>query len=142
MKQIIFIFILAIPFVKSHAQSLPLNTCGVVYTYDAAGNRTQRVYLCNNGGKIAVTPDNENQDQLMQVTALYPNPTTGQLRVTFTKALQNAQVTFIDLAAHVILQRSVSGSVLDFDISPFPAGMYWIKITEGNNRFMYKVIKQ
>jgi hypothetical protein len=139
MKHIIFIFILATSIAKSYAQ-LPLNTCGVVYTYDAAGNRTQRVYLCNNGTRAETVT--QNKDEAIQVTALYPNPTTGQFRVTFTKALQHAQVIFIDMGGHVMQQRSVSGNLLDFDISTFPAGVYWIKIADGDNRLVYKVIKQ
>lgn len=139
MKQILFIFILAIPFTKSHAQ-LPANTCGVVYTYDAAGNRTQRVYVCNNGARAETLT--QNKEEAIQVTALYPNPTTGQFRITFTKALQHAQIKFIDLGGHVMQQRSVSGNLLDFDISSFPAGVYWIKISDADNRLVYKVIKQ
>jgi hypothetical protein len=143
MKHLLFIFILVISFATGYTQSLPLNTCGVVYTHDAAGNRTQRIYLCNNGLRETTVQENENREnEAVQVTALYPNPTTGQFRVTFTKALQQAQVTFIDLGGHVVQQRTVNGNLVNFDISSFPAGMYWIKITDGDNRLMYKVIKQ
>lgn len=139
MKHIIFIFILVMSLTKSYTQ-LPANTCGVVYTHDAAGNRTQRVYVCNNGARTETV--SQNKDEAVQVTALYPNPTTGQFRISFTKALQHAQVIFIDLGGHVMQQRSVSGNLLDFDISSFPAGVYWIKIADGDNRLVYKVIKQ
>ena len=139
MKHILFIFILVMSLAKSHAQ-LPANTCGVVYTHDAAGNRTQRVYVCNNGARAETVT--QNKDEAIQVTALYPNPTTGQFRVTFTKALQHAQVIFIDMGGHVVQQRSASGNLFDFDISSFPAGVYWIKIADGDNRLVYKVIKQ
>lgn len=140
MKYIIFFFILAISVAKSYAQ-LPLNTCGVVYTHDAAGNRTQRIYVCNNGTRTETLTQNKDE-AVQQVTALYPNPTTGQFRVTFTKALQHAQVIFIDLGGHVLQQRTVSGNLLDFDISSFPAGVYWIKIADGSNPLVFKVIKQ
>lgn len=143
MKLILSIFILVIFYTVGYAQSLPSNTCGIVYSYDAAGNRTQRTYICNNGLRTeAITPEKENTGEIMQVTALYPNPTTGQFRVTFTKGLQQAQVTFIDLGGHVVQQRTVSGNLVNFDVSSFPAGMYWIKITDGDNRLMFKVIKQ
>jgi hypothetical protein len=72
------------------AQQLPLGTCGIVCTYDAAGNRLKRVYFCNNGidpyptkaqkapasaEAPADKPANETTEYQM-VDALYPNPTT------------------------------------------------------------------
>ena len=44
-KLFLFIFITAIAF-PALAQQLPLNTCGIVCTYDASGNRLKRVYFC------------------------------------------------------------------------------------------------
>ena len=76
------------------AQQLPLNTCGIVNIYDAAGNRTKRTFFCNNGApyptKIVAT--DAPLMEFQPVDALYPNPTTGRFSVTFSKALKNAMI--------------------------------------------------
>lgn len=48
-KWILSAIILVIGF-SGFAQQLLLNTCGIVHIYDASGNRTKRIYFCNNGG--------------------------------------------------------------------------------------------
>jgi hypothetical protein len=147
MKQIILVcFLLITAFTTVRSQSLPQNTCGVVYTYDAAGNRTQRVYVCNNARKAMVAADSTlnqfNVKEVVQVSALYPNPTSGTFLIAFTQPLKQALVTFTDMQGHSLQQRVVSGTQATFDISSFPAGIYWIKIANGNKPVIYKVIKQ
>ncbi|RFS18767.1 T9SS C-terminal target domain-containing protein [Chitinophaga silvatica] len=148
MKNLLFLLILAIfPLAKVCAQSLPPNTCGLVYTYDAAGNRTQRMYVCNNArvGRDTATAavmKELNADAIVQVNAIYPNPTTGIFQITFTKALKQARVSLIDLSGHILKQQVESGSILTYDISNYPAGVYYIKITEGSFSITHKLIKQ
>ncbi len=119
----------------------------MVYTYDDAGNRTQRQYLCNNSlnavtpGKLVV--DKEAETSLVrQVPTLYPNPTTGQFAVGFTKPLNQAQITLTDAGGRVLLQRKVSGNRVDFDVSRFAAGVYQLQINDGGNIIVQKVVKQ
>jgi hypothetical protein len=50
MKKKYFLFIAIVLFTSSViAQQIPIGSCGIVCIYDAAGNRTKRVYFCNNG---------------------------------------------------------------------------------------------
>lgn len=131
--------------IGGYAQSLPANTCGVVYTHDAAGNRTQRIYVCNNTARAGTVTNSDKEDNntvVAQVTALYPNPTTGAFRITFTRPLDHARVTFMDMNGSIMQQRTVSGGQIEFDVSSFPAGMYWIKINDQGKLLSYKVVKQ
>lgn len=128
----------------TNAQSLPANTCGVVYTYDAAGNRTQRTYLCNNGSRIAYAPvvAENTTTSVQQVTQLYPNPTTGRFTVSFSQPLKNATVILLDIAGNILLQSRKSGNQVLFDLSSYKAGAYIVRVMDGSNTVTFKVVKQ
>lgn len=125
-----------------HGQSFPSNTCGLVYTYDAAGNRTQRKYICNNGspeGRITIS--HAEMETVQQVTALYPNPTTGVFKLTFTKALKTGRVSILDVNGRSLKQFNASGNEIVFDVSGYPSGLYYVNVVDEENSMTFKVIK-
>ena len=128
------------------AQQLPANTCGIVNIYDAAGNRTKRVYFCNNGTDPYPTKKANQEtgvtEEFQYVDALYPNPTTGKFFIEFSKALNNADVYIIDVSGKLIRQSKENGHKLDFDLSNVAAGVYFVRITDGKNVITKKVVKQ
>lgn len=136
--------VLAMVGFHAKAQSLPANTCGIVYTYDAAGNRTQRKYVCNNSPATTAYTSTKSLDlkTVQQVDRLFPNPTTGHFTVTFSKPLDNGQVTLMDMGGRVLQQSVKSGSQVEFDISRQPAGIYLLRIQDGINAITQKVVKQ
>ncbi len=137
---------------SAFAQQLPLNTCGIVHIYDAAGNRTKRIYFCNNGSpyptravlndSIATASIMPPNAEFQMVDALYPNPTTGKFSVTFSKALNQASVFLTDINGKTLSHFTGNGNKADFDLSAFPSGIYFIKIEDGNNVMSKKVVKQ
>jgi hypothetical protein len=98
-KKLLFCGIIIASALPALAQQLPANACGIVNVYDNAGNRTKRVYFCNNGPAY---PARKATEAIQQVDALYPNPTTGKFVVTFSLALQKAQVTMLDVNGKTI----------------------------------------
>ena len=137
------------------AQQIPLGSCGIVYVHDAAGNRTRRVYFCNNGVDPYPTiapPANPGDEQftkqelgnmeLQLVDALYPNPTTGIFYVTFSKDLSSANISIIDITGKTVRQYKVNGKKLTCDLSALPGGTYFVRIEEKSNTITKKVIKQ
>lgn len=160
MKQKFFI-LTVIAFVvslESIGQQLPVGTCGIVNVYDAAGNRTKRVYFCNNGidpyplrnnqqptqsetETPAVTKEGESRE-FQYVDALYPNPTTGKFFVTFSKNLSNASISITDNTGKTLTRFNANGNRVDFDLSPYAAGIYYVRIEEGGKVITKKVIKQ
>lgn len=127
------------------AQQLPPNTCGIVNVYDAAGNRTKRVYFCNNGvdpypNKTIKEPGVTEEFQV--IDALYPNPTTGRFSVTFSKALNNALVFITDANGKIISRFNANGYKVDFDLSQFSAGVYFVRLEDAGNIIVKKVVKQ
>lgn len=141
-----------IAFQTIKAQSIPPNTCGILYTYDNAGNRTKREYFCNNSGRMANEPPMavikdtaataaQPETSFQVVDALYPNPTTGIFYIRFGKALENAIIHIIDNNGKVIQQTKASGTQVTFDLSSMASGVYFVRINDGGNVILKKVIK-
>lgn len=154
MKKILILFAVLFFTVDAFAQRLLIGECGIVNVYDAAGNRTKRQYFCNNGidpypegrqstGKGMETIVEKNETPAFQyVDALYPNPTTGKFYVTFSKNLSNASISITDNNGKTLAQFKASGYKVDFDLSPYAAGMYYVRIEEEGKVITKKVIKQ
>jgi hypothetical protein len=127
------------------AQQLPSGTCGIVCTYDASGNRLKRVYFCNNGTDpypTRVETTAKTTEEVQQVDALYPNPTSGKFYVTFRIALNKATVYIMDVNGKAISRFTASGNTINFDLSSSPGGVYFIRIDDGGNTIIKKVVKQ
>jgi len=76
------------------------------------------------------------------VSLVYPNPTTGLLKVYFTAPLEKAGIVLLDAGGHVLQQRIQNGSQLEMDISSFPASVYTLRVQQGTKVLTYKVVKQ
>lgn len=145
-KKIFLTAIIAAIAIPTVAQQLPLNTCGIVNIYDAAGNRTRRVYFCNNGvdpypSRMA-NQETGITEEFQYVDALYPNPTSGRFSITFSKTLEKAEVLLTDVNGRVIQQFKASGNKVDFDLSSVSAGVYFVRIEDKGNTISKKVVKQ
>ncbi|QES88699.1 T9SS type A sorting domain-containing protein [Rhizosphaericola mali] len=128
---------------QCYTQSLPANTCGVVYSYDAAGNRTERKYICNNGSLGNTQMKNTiNFSNIQKVTRLYPNPTSGRITVEFTNALNNASIILTDMSGRTLQSTIKSGAQISLDLSSYPSGMYILQIKDNQTLFTQKVIKK
>lgn len=136
------------------AQQIPLGSCGIVYIHDAGGNRTRRVYFCNNGvdpyptfapytkDEAPFTKEEMKNMEFQPVDALYPNPTSGIFYITFSKSLSNASISLIDFNGKIVQQYKASGIKLTCNLSALAAGIYFVKI-EGNGKIITKkVIKE
>jgi len=136
----IFITLLTLILIRSitNAQTIPVGYCGIQYSYDAAGNRTEREYVCNNG--FAAITNSAAAAEFADKLA--PNPTTGKFSVIFSKALQNADITIADATGRTVMQMKGKGNKIDFDISPLAAGVYFLRVTDENRMFEKKIVKQ
>ncbi len=159
MKKIyLIILILSVSAISSiQAQGLRHGECGVRFTYDAAGGLVKRDFFCNNSGvtmprsaikkmgsTIAINNSKNNlvAGDIVTVSSIMPNPTTGRFTVLLTRALKNENVMLVSVNGKVLEKRKESGNKLTFDISAQAAGMYFIRIEGGGKVFSFKVIKQ
>ncbi|MBS1749804.1 MAG: T9SS type A sorting domain-containing protein [Bacteroidetes bacterium] len=128
----IFIPILVLASLQSFSQEIPSGSCGLIMTYDAAGNRIKREYYCNNGSNRIAPPELAKQQDAASadfeaVDALYPNPTTGRFFITFSKAIDNAVIQVADVNGKVIQKVKGRGTRLEFDLSNQPGGTYFVQ---------------
>ncbi len=122
----------------------PTTQCGILYTYDAAGNRIKQEYYCKVVGSANPTNTGNANDNtsFSVVSAMYPNPTTGKVYISFSMQMTNAAVVINDMSGRVVKTFTGNGQKLEVDLSGYAAGMYVITINDGKNVFSGKIIKQ
>jgi hypothetical protein len=73
---------------------------------------------------------------------LYPNPTDGKVSITFSKALVHAVLSIIDYNGIMVTRLRASGNKVNFDLSSFAPGVYFVRIEENGKIITRKVVKQ
>jgi hypothetical protein len=137
MKQLtLFLLILALKVSNINAQSY--QRC---YTYDNAGNRTQRA--CNffrildikTQEATNVTPEmvepRTNDNSITINAVIKPNPSSGEIEILTKGFGPDASYTILSSEGRVLL----SGPVVlgqKVDVSHLPEGLYYIRIVEGD----------
>jgi len=120
----------------------------VCYTYDKAGNRTNRT-IClkseeatSDSVSIAKIPITENLGEM--VITLYPNPTKGQLMVQITHMPDNTmgEITLYDLSGRLVTVQNTVNENTMLDLSVQPLGIYVLRIRVGGKVSEWKVIKE
>lgn len=148
-QKLLFTVLICVVAMSAIAQQIPLGSCGIVYIHDAAGNRTKRVYFCNNGGTYPQRPiktikkdETIAPGDIQLVKVLYPNPTTGIFNVTFNIPLNNATVSIFDATGKMVKQIKANGSNQQFSLNGFACGMYIVRIINERKTIEMKVLKQ
>ncbi|MDR2971083.1 MAG: T9SS type A sorting domain-containing protein, partial [Bacteroidales bacterium] len=73
---------------------------------------------------------------------VFPNPTTGELRVT-SYELQVTSIEVFDIYGRAVSTHySLLTTYYSIDISLFPAGIYFVKITTDAGMVVKKVVKE
>jgi hypothetical protein len=164
-NKFIFIAIFILFAFPGSAQQLPVGSCGIVHIYDASGNRIKRVYFCNNGSdpypariqnpntfksksaeslnnEFSKTIDGSENVEFQIIDALYPNPTTGKFSITFSKSLKRATIFITDVNGKTLQRFGANGYKVDFDLSNFSSGFYFVRVENEGNVITKKVVKQ
>ena len=72
---------------------------------------------------------------------IYPNPTTGELRVDCRDAINRvSSVEIFDIYGRKVLEPSLT-VLQSYDLTVFPAGIYFVKITTDAGIITKKIIK-
>lgn len=74
--------------------------------------------------------------------ALYPNPVTTQINISFPKNAEIAEFALYNILGERILQTSISPMKNRIDVSGLSSGMYIASITSNNKTTSYKIIKE
>ena len=83
------------------------------------------------------------EEQLRKVQfAVFPNPATNLIKVSFPSDVENAAVSVYNILGKEVLKSRVSSSQNGIDISSLSAGMYLVKINANNVSNSFKIFKQ
>lgn len=128
--------------------------CGLIYSYDNAGNRIQRkIVPCGpgfgggGGGESSKrditdsdTAQNKNTDAVL-LQSMFPNPTTGAVSIVFNQPVDNAEITVSDNIGRKLFTTQASGSTLPLNLSGYPSGTYFITTKARGQTFQSSVVK-
>lgn len=83
-------------------------------------------------------------EQYMQENnfALYPNPVTTQINISFPQAAEKADFMLFNILGEKVLQKNITALKNSIDVSELSSGMYIASITSNNKTTSYKIIKQ
>ena len=133
------------------------------FYYDAAGNRTQRKIITmpvnaansgmnksatdNNGRtEVPASPETQKYEDMLgeRKVVIYPNPTQGMLKIEFQGYgdLKNARLLLYDIQGRLLQQAVGPAPTHTLDLSPFPAGMYILQMTDGTAKSEWKIVKE
>ncbi|HZL11129.1 MAG TPA: T9SS type A sorting domain-containing protein [Prolixibacteraceae bacterium] len=119
----------------------------VIFHYDNAGNRIERVIELKSAYivKSAVVEQQVFEEILAErEIKIYPNPTEGQLSVSIRnpESLPEGTITVTDMNGRTILTKRIETELTPVDLSARPAGYYLMKIVLGTETSTWKIIKK
>ncbi len=119
-----------------------------VFTYDASGNRIERVIDLTKSAQITASSSSANEEKLFEAELsnldirIYPNPTKGVLKVEIPD-IGDIKPTLVvyNLQGKQLVHKTVSNQISTINLSVHPAGMYIMKIVNGQESLDWKIIK-
>lgn len=119
-----------------------------VFTYDASGNRTERVIDLTKSAQITASSSTANEEKLFEAELenldirIYPNPTKGVLKVEIPD-IGDIKPTLVvyNLQGKQLVHKTVSNQISTINLSEQPPGMYIMKIVNGEESLDWKIIK-
>ena len=92
---------------------------------------------------ICFTDDDvsSTDNQLASQVVLFPNPTSGSLFVELG-SFEAERVMLIDLSGRVLENRVIQNTRLEFNLSPYANGMYFVRLEGTGGNAVYKVMKE
>jgi hypothetical protein len=148
MKHILALIALIITAGYTQAQ-----TCRIIISYDANGNRIQRALVCPDEhippDKAVLYTVRKKMDGLGDLTSgtyqVYPNPAENKVNIKLDANLlaKDCSIFMTELTGKVLYQqRNVSSSVSEIDLQGYADGTYFIVVVQGTDRHTVKIVKQ
>ncbi|MBR4810925.1 MAG: T9SS type A sorting domain-containing protein [Bacteroidaceae bacterium] len=138
LRPIIISLFLFVPTLYVHADR-------ILYTYDAAGNRTitQRDIPFNRQG------DGESRQRTYQDSlsfsriTIYPNPTQGDLKIeiTGTDSFDGSSMGIFSMNGILLYHKERLSAVNEIDITDYPDATYLFVIRINGKNSVWKIIK-
>ncbi len=141
------------------ATGLPAFAQDFSFTYDAAGNRTNRNIITLNkstaidttivNDETAIEEEPAEEDKLHEKLgsfdlAVYPNPTKGEVVVEIAGggSIESASYKVFDMSGREILAGQATGSPISVNLSGQVAGTYFLYVNINDKEKSWQVVKQ
>ena len=79
---------------------------------------------------------------LMSNFALYPNPVTSKINISFPEGISNATFTIYSILGNKILSTEISRNLNSVNMEALNSGMYIASIISNNKQISFKIIKE
>lgn len=134
-------------------------TQGIFYTIKLTRTSNKKCAIYSNVETINDNPESEkrsfrnssNDEQvsdtdIASTTTLeaYPNPTNGLVNIRLNNpTLELGSIRVLNTLGQVVFELEHTNSTrIELDLSKETSGVYWIQVTNGDDKFIEKVIKQ
>lgn len=109
-----------------------------VYGYNNANNATNCYTL-----RVALGTATKGEDMITLSNKInaYPNPVSGQLTIQMEQLKGMADIRVFDIYGKMVVQRTSTKTNTQLDMSKLPAGVYLVKVKDGENENTVKIIK-
>lgn len=136
-------------------------TCFIKYSYDNAGNRIKREFVCENdtipdepevnnsngssssGNGSTAKYSNLDSLQLESYTLIYPNPNSGDFWVEFKniteEKINQRKIFILDNQGKVIMESVLLNLKNQIILTQISSGNYFIVIFDGRSNKTYKI---
>ena len=112
-----------------------------------SGSFTKSIAAVGVGGFLGsitqpVLANNEFENKITGL-ALYPNPTSNSLNLNLVNSIENGTLKIISLTGQTVLEKqNLSGTDFNFELTSLNAGLYFIQVSDSQNNYSSKFIKQ
>ena len=79
---------------------------------------------------------------LMSNFALYPNPVTSKINISFPEGISNCTFTIYSILGNKVLSTEISRNLNSVNIETLNSGMYIASINSNNKQISFKIIKE
>lgn len=116
----------------------------ITYTYDKAGNQTNRTALLSLNANQATTEIESLNNTLFENTIhVYPNPTKGDLFLEFSDQIEKSgEVSIKDISGRTIFRENITQSKIYFNLSSYSSGIYILSINIDGKSINQKIVKK
>lgn len=108
---------------------------GIYYASIRTGAQTASCKLV----KTAATGISVNQAEEIKI---YPNPSAQKVRVRLGSLSPEAEVLLYDELGKLVYSTKANGSEFELDLNSFSHGLYSLKLADGSQEKIYRIIKE
>ena len=106
-------------------------------------DKVRGFYFANKLDSCFIIPLGINEhDNLQNQINIFPNPSSDFISVTYKSKTQNSQLEILDVMGRKVAEYKLAEPELQINISKLPQGLYLLKVTDVENSFAKRFVKQ